>query len=118
MSRSAQRYLFTIAESKAASVTGVFLDKKLLILISLLDGPKHGYALMKDIETSFGVRVGPGTLYGCVGSLERDGLVESLPNSDRRRPYRITPLGEARAKTNVAEIARFTSVALSRVVLL
>ncbi|MGB7104020.1 MAG: PadR family transcriptional regulator [Acidimicrobiales bacterium] len=99
-------------------MSGVFLDKKLLILISLLEGPKHGYALMKDIEISFGVRIGPGTLYGCVGSLEREGLVESLPESDRRRPYKITALGEARAKANVAEIAQFTSVALSRVALL
>ncbi len=73
---------------------------------------------MKDIEISFGVRIGPGTLYGCVGSLEREGLVESLPESDRRRPYKITALGEARAKANVAEIAQFTSVALSRVALL
>ena len=99
-------------------MTGVFLDKKLLGLISLLGGPKHGYALMKDIESSFGVRIGPGTLYGCVGSLEREGLVESLPDSNRRRPYRITASGEARAKRNVAEIVRFTSVALSRVALL
>lgn len=92
------------------------LDKKLLILISLFGGPKHGYALMKDIEQSFGVKIGPGTLYGCIGSLERDGLIEEVTSDrERRRPYRITVTGEEQTKRNVAEIARVTSVALARV---
>ena len=36
----------------------------MLILISLADGPKHGYAMIEDILSVAGVRLGPGTLYG------------------------------------------------------
>jgi len=96
-------------------MTAIFLDRKLLILLSLLDGPKHGYALMKDVEEEFGVRMGPGTLYGCIGSLEHAGLIVALAADERKRPYSITALGEARAKKDVAEVARVTTVALTRI---
>ncbi len=39
-------------------------DPPFLILTSLISGPKHGYALMQDIEGFAGVRLGPGSLYG------------------------------------------------------
>jgi DNA-binding PadR family transcriptional regulator len=68
-------------------------DRRLLVLISLSDGPKHGYAIQQDIEEFAGVRLGPGTLYGAIGSLERDGLIRPLPGNRRRRPYDVTPAG-------------------------
>jgi DNA-binding PadR family transcriptional regulator len=68
-------------------------DRSVLILTSLADGPKHGYALIKDIESFAGIKMGPGTLYGSLSKLERAGLVEALPAEDRRRPYRITSAG-------------------------
>ena len=46
-------------------------DRSVLILTSLADGPKNGYALIKDIEEFAGVKMGPGTLYGCLSKLER-----------------------------------------------
>ena len=49
------------------------------MLTSLAGGPKHGYALVKDIEGFAGVRLGPGTLYGCLSKLEAAGLIEALP---------------------------------------
>ena len=68
-------------------------DRRLLVLASLSDGPKHGYAIQQDIERFARNRLGPGTLYGAIGSLERDGLIKALPGEDRRRPYEITAAG-------------------------
>jgi DNA-binding PadR family transcriptional regulator len=68
-------------------------DPGLLVLVSLSSGPKHGYAMMADIETFSGVRVGPGTLYGALARLERERLIEPVESTDRRRPYRLTDAG-------------------------
>jgi DNA-binding PadR family transcriptional regulator len=68
-------------------------DPPVLILTSLADGEKHGYALLQDIEAFAGVRLGPGTLYGAIGRLEERGLIEAAVTSGRRRPYRLTAAG-------------------------
>ena len=75
---------------------GRFAEPGVLILASLADGPKHGYALIKDIEEFAGARLGPGTLYAALSRLESRGLVQPLPEQDRRRPYRLTAAGLAR----------------------
>jgi len=62
-------------------------DASVLILTSLADGPKHGYALIQDIRGFSGVQLGPGTLYGALDRLERLGLIAELPSEDRRHPY-------------------------------
>jgi DNA-binding PadR family transcriptional regulator len=72
---------------------GRFADPAVLILTSLAGGPKHGYALIKDVEEVAGVTLGPGTLYGALQRLEERGLVEALAPEERRRPYRITAAG-------------------------
>ena len=69
-------------------------DRRLLVLVSLNEGPGHGYAIQQDIESFAGIRLGPGTLYGAIASLERDGLIRAIPGEDRRRrPYEIAPAG-------------------------
>lgn len=68
-------------------------DRSILVLTSLAGGPKHGYALIKDVESFAGIRLGPGTLYGTLAKLEESGLIEALPGQNRRRPYRITSKG-------------------------
>jgi len=73
---------------------GRFSEPALLILVSLADGPKHGYSMTEDIEAVAGVRLGPGTLYGAIARLEARGLIEPLKSEDRRNPYRLAPLGE------------------------
>ncbi len=70
-------------------------DPPLLILTSLASGPKHGYALLLDIEGFAGVRLGPGTLYGAIGRLEQRGLIEAVASQGRARPYRLTMEGSA-----------------------
>jgi DNA-binding PadR family transcriptional regulator len=73
---------------------GRFSEPALLILVSLAEGPRHGYAMTEDIETIAGVRLGPGTLYGALARLEARGLIEPMKSEDRRNPYRLTAVGE------------------------
>jgi DNA-binding PadR family transcriptional regulator len=77
---------------------GRFADPAVLILASLAGGDKHGYALIKDIETFASVTLGPGTLYGALTRLEERGLVAALPSEERRRPYRLTAAGSTALK--------------------
>lgn len=73
---------------------GRFSEPALLILVSLAEGPRHGYAMTEDIEAIAGVRLGPGTLYGALARLESRGLIEPMKSEDRRNPYRLTSVGE------------------------
>ncbi|HVA09504.1 MAG TPA: PadR family transcriptional regulator [Acidimicrobiales bacterium] len=81
-------------------------EPSILILTSLADEPKHGYALTKDIETFAGVTLGPGTLYGAIARLEERGLIEPTPTGDdeRRRPYRITASGRQALTAAIADM--------------
>ncbi len=72
---------------------GRYAGPATLILSSLAGGPKHGYALTKDVEAMAGVRLAPGTLYEALARLETQGLIESLESDDRRRPYQLTAQG-------------------------
>ncbi len=93
---------------------GRFAEPALLILVSLADGPKHGYAMMDDIERLSGARPGPGTLYGALARLERRGLIEPLPAQDRRRPYRLTDGGAALLRTQLTGLRDLAHVGLRR----
>lgn len=83
---------------------GRFSEPALLILISLADGPKHGYAMTDDIDRLSDVRLGPGTLYGAITRLESRGLIEGVPSEDRRNPYRLTALGEKALRARLSAI--------------
>jgi DNA-binding PadR family transcriptional regulator len=83
---------------------GRFAEPALLILVSLADGPKHGYAMTEDIAMVADVRFGPGTLYGAIARLETRGLIERLEADDRRNPYRLTALGEKALRARLASI--------------
>jgi DNA-binding PadR family transcriptional regulator len=85
-------------------------EASVLILTSLAEGPKHGYALIQDVMAFSGVRLGPGTLYGALDRLERLGLIEGLPSQDRRHPYRITPEGRAALISHLDAVDRVSKV--------
>jgi len=89
-------------------------DATLLILTSLAEGPKHGYAMIEDIQRITGVRLGPGTLYGAIGRLEAEGMIEALQSDDRRRPYRITARGSQRLKAEISGMKGLVDVGLRR----
>ena len=82
------------------------------ILLALADGERHGYAIMRDVsnDTNGVLRLGPGTLYGCLNRMLAAGLVEESDerpdpelDDERRRYYRITAMG---LKTVRAEALR------------
>jgi DNA-binding PadR family transcriptional regulator len=79
--------------SSGLSELGRFEEPAVLILTSPVPGPRHGYAIVKDVEEVAGVRLGPGTLYATLARLEARDLIEGVVSEDRRRPYRITGAG-------------------------
>jgi DNA-binding PadR family transcriptional regulator len=85
-----------------------------LILTSLADGEKHGYALTKDIAAFAGVKLAPGTLYEALQRLERQGLIEPLDPVDRRRPYRMTAAGASALRAELDDQRRVTETGLRR----
>ncbi|HEX7463759.1 MAG TPA: PadR family transcriptional regulator [Actinomycetota bacterium] len=87
-------------------------DPGLLIMLSLVDGPKHGYAIIEEIERIVGVRLSPGTLYGAIGRLARRGLIEPLPAEDRRQPYRLTARGAEVARDKFTRLANLAGSSL------
>jgi DNA-binding PadR family transcriptional regulator len=93
---------------------GRFGEPALLILVSLAEGPKHGYAMTEDIATVADVRLGPGTLYGAITRLEARGLIERLESEDRRNPYRLTALGEKALRARLASIQAIARVGQRR----
>jgi len=93
---------------------GRFAEPSLYILLSLSDGPKHGYAIMADVEEISGVPLGPGTLYGALARLEQRGLIEALEPEERRRPYRLTALGATNLKVQLDGLAGFARTGLAR----
>jgi DNA-binding PadR family transcriptional regulator len=86
----------------------------MLILASLADGPKHGYAITQDVAAQVGVDLGPGTLYGAIGRLEERGLIEALPAEQRRRPYRMTAAGASELAQSATRMRRVADLGLTR----
>ena len=84
-------------------------EASVLVLVSLADGPKHGYAPIQDVKQFAGVELGPGTLYGALDRLERLGLIESLPADERRHPYRITATGAAALRAHLDSLERVSA---------
>ena len=93
---------------------GRFSEPALLILMSLAEGEKHGYAMMEDIERFSGTRLGPGTLYGALARLEKRGWIKPLPSDDRRRPYQLTPAGASVLREQLTTMRNFATVGLER----
>jgi len=85
------------------------------VLLTLLEGPRHGYGLMQDVEalSSGELQLGPGTLYTAIKRLRTSGLIsECDADADRRRCYKLTRKGksaveeEARRMSDLVRIAR------------
>ena len=93
---------------------GRFAEPALLILVSLSDGPKHGYAIMTDVEEGTGRPLGPGTLYAALARLEERGLIEALAPAERRRPYRLTALGSTVLADQLRQLSEFAQLGLRR----
>lgn len=90
-------------------------DPGLLVLVSLASGPRHGHAILLDVEQFAGVRLGPGTLYGAISRLESDRLIEPMAADGRRRPYRITDSGRSILAGRLRGLEQTVRTGLSRV---
>ena len=93
---------------------GRFAEPSLFILASLGEGPKHGYAIMADVESISGQHLGPGTLYAALARLERRGLIEALAPQERRRPYRITGQGATMLRGQLEQMRGIARAGLER----
>jgi DNA-binding PadR family transcriptional regulator len=89
-------------------------EPALLILASLADGEKHGYAMMEDIKRFAGVDVGPGTLYGAITRLEERGWIRAVEAEDRRKPYAITASGKKHLEEQMTSLEQVVKTALRR----
>jgi DNA-binding PadR family transcriptional regulator len=90
-------------------------QRSVLVLTSLVGGPKHGYGLIKDVQQFAGVTLGPGTLYGVLARLEEAGLVKALPSEGRRYPYEVTAAGKAALTDRLIRDERISKVGLERI---
>jgi DNA-binding PadR family transcriptional regulator len=90
-------------------------DPTILILASLAEGDKHGYAIMEDIRAFAGIRLGPGTLYGAITRLEKCGWIRAVESDSRRQPYRITIDGAAELKKQLALFGQIVRIGNRRV---
>ena len=89
-------------------------EPALLILASLADGEKHGYAMMEDIKRFAGVDLGPGTLYGAITRLEERGWIRAVEAEDRRKPYAITASGKKHLEEQMSSLDQVVKTALRR----
>jgi DNA-binding PadR family transcriptional regulator len=91
----------------------------LLILMSLVNEPRHGYALIKDIETlSNGrVRLSTGTLYGALHRLLKDRWIARFKQEDKSREkqaYKLTPMGRRQLELELDRMKQLTRTATDR----
>lgn len=68
----------------------------------------HGYGILQQTEQMTGgeIRLSPGTLYGSLSKMEKDGLIEFVREEEKRRLYRLTGLGEELLELEKKRIAR------------
>lgn len=90
-------------------------DPNLLVLASLAEGDKHGYAIMEDIAHFAAVKLGPGTLYGAIARLEQRGLIRPVRTTDdRRQPYTLTKSGRDHLQAKLADLEKVLKTGLRR----
>jgi DNA-binding PadR family transcriptional regulator len=84
------------------------------ILLALIDGPLHGYAIMQAVGQLAGrsLPAGPGTIYGSLQRMEEDGLVRELParGDERRRLFALQPEGRRALEAESRRIVRLAQL--------
>lgn len=93
------------------------------ILLALADDERHGYGIMQDVarQTDNALQLGPGTLYGCLKRMLAAGMVEESDvrpdpalDDERRRYYRMTPLGQRVVRAEAQRLANAVTTAKTR----
>ena len=97
------------------------------ILLALVDGEKHGYSIMKDVErqTVGRLKFGPGTLYGSIKRMLSAGLIvetderpDPVLDDERRRYYRLSELGQKALANESKRLEQAVAVARQKQVLI
>jgi DNA-binding PadR family transcriptional regulator len=100
------------------SVDTPFSPQVFHILLALADAPAHGYSIMQSVERETGgaIRLGPGTLYGAIRRLRKDGLIEEIDDGGdaSRRSYRLTSHGRGALKREARRLAQLVESARAR----
>ena len=103
---------------KVADDPSLVAELLLLFRMALADGQKHGYAILKEVEsrTEGRVQLSTGTLYGIIKRLLADGLIADSANgsTDRRRAYRLTPFGRQVALAETARMRELVDAARAK----
>jgi DNA-binding PadR family transcriptional regulator len=92
----------------------------MLIMLSLAGQPRHGYAILKDVEqmSSGRVMLSTGTLYGALHRLLDGGWIERFEEQERsrgRQAYRLTAGGRRNLQTEISRMKHLTRLAGLRV---
>jgi DNA-binding PadR family transcriptional regulator len=96
------------------SAAGPASDPEVLILSSLAEGPKHGYAIMLDVSRFSGIELGPGTLYSAITRLVENGWIEPEEAHGRQRPYRLTSRGLQHLQAQLESMRQVANLGLRR----
>lgn len=95
-------------------------ESVLLILLSLAEQPRHGYSILKDVESMSGGRVllSTGTLYGALQRLLDQGWIERIQEDEAprdRRTYRLTSRGRRNLQIEIDRMRHLTKLAGLRI---
>ena len=82
------------------------------ILLCLRE-PNHGYGIVQTVEklTEGAIRLAPGTMYGSLSKMEKDGVIRFIREEDKRKIYKITDLGEEVLSIEIKRIERLYNIA-------
>ena len=82
------------------------------ILLCLRE-PNHGYGIVQTVEklTEGAIRLAPGTMYGSLSKMEKDGVIRFIREEEKRKIYQITDLGEEVLALEIKRIERLYNIA-------
>jgi PadR family transcriptional regulator, regulatory protein PadR len=108
-----------VATQANASEPKPLTEPVLLILTSLADQPRHGYGLIKDIESLSGgrIRMSTGTLFGALRRLLADGWIERFQQEDtsrQKQAYRLTTVGRGQLQQELDRMKQLTRAGFAR----
>ena len=90
----------------------LYCKLKFYILLCLKK-PNHGYGIVQTVEklTEGAIRLAPGTMYGSLSKMEKDGLIQFVREEDKRKIYQITELGMEVLQIELKRIERLYRIA-------
>ena len=82
-------------------------------ILLCLKTPNHGYGIVQTVErlTEGAIKLAPGTMYGSLSKMEKDGLIRFVREEEKRKIYEISDLGREVLQTEIARIERLYRIA-------